>query len=265
MDKTSVLGVILGVIAIIVSLIFKGTSLVVLLNPAAFSIIFLGTVATILIAFPANEVKRVPKLFKIVFQKKKEPNIGELIQLLVSFSILARREGLLALEQKMEDIEDPFLKQGMKMIVDGADVDFIKDTMEEELIAMEERHAAGATIFSQAGTYAPTLGVLGAVMGLIAALGNLDDIDALGHAIAAAFVATMFGIFAGYVLWHPFANKLKRKSQQEVLIKNLMIEGILSIQTGIAPKAIGEKLMVYVPHSERQAVSEIIQKGEDPK
>ena len=108
----------------------------------------------------------------------------------------------------------------------------------EEIDAMEERHLSSAAIFSQAGKYAPTLGVLGAVIGLIAALGNMADTEALGHAISAAFVATLMGIYTGYVLWHPFANKLKRKSQQEVRIKEMMIEGILSIIEGEAPRTI---------------------------
>lgn len=258
----SLIGIILGVASILIGMIFKGTSLVVLLNPAAIIIIFLGTAATILIGFPSNEIKRIPKLMKILFQNQKVPNINELIQLFVNLSTLARKEGLLSLENQVESIEEPFLKQGMKMVVDGLEPDFIRDTMEVELAVMEERHLSGAAIFSQAGTYAPTLGVLGAVLGLIAALGNLNDIDALGHAIAAAFVATLFGIFTGYVMWHPFANKLKRKSKQEMMIKGLMIEGVLSIQSGVSPRAIEEKLKVYVPHSERSEEENSLNQGE---
>ncbi|MEB1807281.1 MAG: flagellar motor stator protein MotA [Bacillaceae bacterium] len=262
MDKTSIIGIILGVAAILLGLIFKGTSLLVLLNPAALFIIFFGTAATILIGFPGNEVKRIPKLFKVLFQDQKNPNVNELIRTFVDLSSFARKEGLLALEKQVETIEDPFLKQGMKMAVDGMEADYIRDTMEEELTAMEERHLAGAAIFTQAGTYAPTLGVLGAVLGLIAALGNLNDIDALGYAIAAAFVATLFGIFTGYVLWHPFANKLKRKSKQEIMIKSMMIEGVLSIQSGVAPRAIEEKLRVYVPYSDRAKLEGAVSQGE---
>lgn len=102
------------------------------------------------------------------------------------------------------------------MMIDGQDPDYIRHTLHERIEAMQDRHASGAAIFSQAGTYSPSLGVLGAVLGLIAALGNLDDITMLGESIAAAFVATLLGIFFGYVLWHPFANKLKRKSKIEV-------------------------------------------------
>ncbi len=251
MEITSIVGILLGIVAVVLGMIFKGTSLIALVNPAAIMIIFVGTAACVLIGFPGNELKKLPKLLKIIFQKQSTPNTSELIEEFVKLSTLARQEGILAIESHVENIEEPFLKQGLKMVVDGMEPDFIRDTMEEELDAIEERHAVGAAIFTQAGTYAPTLGVLGAVIGLIAALGNLNDIDKLGHAIAAAFVATLFGIFTGYVLWHPFANKLKRKSQQEIRIKSLMIEGILSIQSGVAPRAMRDKLIVFIPQSER--------------
>jgi chemotaxis protein MotA len=263
MDKTSIFGIILGVGAVLIGMIFKGTSLSVLVNPAAIFIIFIGTAATILIGFPGSEVKRIPKLFGVLFKEQKNSNIADLIQLFSSLSTTARKEGILALESEIESIDDPFLQQGMKMIVDGQEPNFIRDTMEEELNAMEERHLAGAAIFSQAGTYAPTLGVLGAVLGLIAALGDLNDIDKLGYAIAAAFVATLFGIFTGYVFWHPFANKLKRKSKQEITVKSVIIEGVLSIQAGVAPRAIEDKLIVYVPQSERSKLEIGANQGEN--
>ncbi len=252
MEKTSIIGIILGILAVVLGLVFKGTSLVALINPAAIVIIFVGTIACVLIGFPGNELKKVPQLLKIIFFKQNLPDTNELIEQFVKLSTLARQEGILAIESHVDDIDDPFLKQGLRMVVDGMEPDFIRDTMEEELEAIEERHAVGAAIFTQAGTYAPSLGVLGAVIGLIAALGNLNDVETLGNAIAAAFVATLFGIFSGYVLWHPFANKLRRKSQQEIRLKSLMIEGVLSIQSGVSPRAMRDKLIVFVPHSERK-------------
>ena len=128
------------------------------------------------------------------------------------------------------------------------------DVLEADVQAMEERHRSGALIFTQAGTYAPTLGVLGAVVGLIAALGNLNDIDKLGQSIAAAFVATLFGIFSGYVLWHPFANKLKIMSKKEAEIKRMIIEGVLSLQAGDSPIAVEAKLLVFVSQNERASI-----------
>ncbi len=149
------------------------------------------------------------------------------------------------------------------MMIDGQEEDVIRFTLNERLDAMQERHASGAAIFTQAGTYAPTLGVLGAVLGLIAALGNLEDMEALGHSIAAAFVATLLGIFSGYVLWHPFANKLRRKSQLEILHNQMILEGTISILNGSSPRAIEESLSVYMENKQRDAYFERTEKEND--
>ncbi|MDQ0340864.1 chemotaxis protein MotA [Caldalkalibacillus uzonensis] len=263
MDKTSLFGIIIGIAALLLGLTAKGSPLSILLNPAAMIIILVGTVASVSIAFPFSELKKLPALFRVIFSNQKLPDIQELIPQFKDWANIARREGLLALEDHVEQIEDPFLKYGMKMVIDGQSPEFIRQMMEEDLDAMAERHAAGAQIFSQAGTYAPTLGVLGAVMGLIAALGDLDDIERLGPAIAAAFVATLLGIFTGYVLWHPMANKLKLKSQQEIQVKQVMIEGILAIQEGVSPRVIEDKLLAYVPTKKRQVNGYTVQEGEE--
>ena len=252
MDKTSIIGVILGVIAIGTGMVLKGVSLTALINPAAILIIILGTIATVLIAFPADEIKRIPKLFKIIFKEKNEVAPEELIKTFSDWAVIARKEGLLALEGISERVEDPFLRNGLSLAVEGQSADYIRDILSEEIDAMEERHQTGSAIFTQAGTYAPTLGVLGAVVGLIAALSDMTDTDELSMAISAAFVATLIGIFTGYVLWHPFANKLKRKSVQEVKIKTMMIEGVLSIIEGEAPRTIEQKLTSYLPAEERK-------------
>ncbi len=252
MDIASLVGVLLGLIAVFVGMVLKGASLSVLINPAAFLIIIVGTIAAVVTAFPMSEVKRVPQLFKILFTEQKLTKPEELIKTFSEWAVIARKEGLLALEGIAEQVDNQFLKNGLNLAVEGQSADYIRDILSEEIDAMEERHLSGAAIFSQAGTYAPTLGVLGAVVGLIAALGDLTDIEKLGHAISAAFVATLLGIYTGYVLWHPFSNKLKRKSQQEVKIKEMMIEGILSIIEGEAPRTIEQKLTSYLPAEDRK-------------
>lgn len=252
LDKTSIIGLIVGIVAIGLGMILKGVSVESMLNPAAFLIIIFGTVASVLIAFPTRIIKKVPRLFKIVFTEKEEVNVYELINNFAKWAEQTRREGLLSLENQMEEIEDPFLKSGLQMALDGQNPDFIRDVLMEKIAAMEERHAEGARVFSQAGTYAPTLGVLGAVVGLVAALSNLQDMDVLGTAISAAFIATLFGIFTGYVLWHPFANKLREKSKQEVRIKQIMVEGILSITAGESPTVIKDKLSSYLSSQEME-------------
>lgn len=252
MDKTSIIGVILGFIALFIGMFFKGVNFAVLVNPAAIFIILVGTVAAVTIAFPTNEIKQVPKLFGILFREREMLDKVKLIRLFSDWAQIARKEGLLALEARLEEADDEFLRNGLSLAVDGQSADYIRDVLSEEIDAMEERHKSGAQIFSQAGTYAPTLGVLGAVLGLIAALANMDDTVSLGHAISAAFVATLMGIFTGYVLWHPFANKLRRKSKQEAQLKYMMIEGVLSILEGEAPRVIEQKLSAYLPATERK-------------
>lgn len=262
MDKSSTIGLIFGVIAILVGMIFKGIEISALNNPAAFLIIILGTVASVTIAFPTSELKKVPALFKILFSEQKLMKMTDVIKTFTEWSQISRREGILALESELEKIDDAFLKDGMSMAIDGRSPDYIRDVLLAEIELMEERHKTGAQIFSQAGTYAPTLGVLGAVVGLIAALGDMSDTDKLGYAISAAFIATLLGIFTGYVLWNPFANKLRRKSKQEVNLKMLMIEGILSIIEGENPKAIEKKLSYFLATEERQ---KFLNESEEPK
>lgn len=262
MDKTSIIGIILGIVAIGLGVLLKGVSLDILINPAAFLIIIFGTAASVLIAFPTRVIKNVPRLIKIIFTEDKNVNFAELIRMFTEWAELTRREGILALEQKMDEIDDPFLKSGIQMAIDGQNPDFIRDVLMEKIYAMEKRHAEGARVFSQAGTYAPTLGVLGAVVGLIAALANLENMEVLGAAISAAFVATLLGIFTGYVLWHPFANKLREKSEREVLMKEIMIEGILSITNGEPPTLIKDKLLSYLSTKEIAKLEEKVDAGE---
>lgn len=254
MDLSTIIGLIIAFIALLAGMFFKGVTPDALLNPAAILIIIFGTIAAVVIAFPMSELKRVPKLFGVIFKDKKLVSDAEIIKLFSSLADLARREGLLALESKISDVNDPFLKNGLTLAIDGQNADYIREVLTEEIDALEDRHAGGASIFSQAGTYAPTLGVLGAVIGLIAALKDMQDIEKLGHAISAAFVATLLGIFTGYVIWHPFANKLKRKSKQEIRQKTMMLEGILSVLEGDAPRVIEQKLASYLSVSERKII-----------
>ncbi|WP_181347159.1 flagellar motor stator protein MotA [Thalassobacillus sp. CUG 92003] len=265
MDKTSVIGILLGIIAIGVGMVLKGVSAAAIINPAALLIIFLGTAASVCIAFPVSTIKKIPTLFKIIFKEEEQPDIKELIETFTEWADTTRREGLLELERKIHEVDDPFLRSGVQLVVDGQTPEFIRDVMLEKVDAMEQRHQKGASVFTQAGTYAPTLGVLGAVIGLIAALGNLQDMEKLGSAISAAFIATLLGIFSGYVLWHPFANKLKEKSKNEIQIKHIMIEGILSITNADSPMIMRDKLSSYLSPSELYEETEEIeeQEGED--
>lgn len=256
MEITTILGIIVGLIAVIGAMIFKHISFTVFLNPAAIFVIFVGTIATILNSYPGKNLKNIGALFRILFTKQKGMSEMGIISLIVDLSNITRKEGLLALEGKINDIEDPFIRKGLRLVVDGMDPDIISDILGSEITAMEARHEVNASIFSSAGMYAPTLGVLGAVFGLIAAMSHIDDTDAMAEAIAAAFIATILGIFTGYVLWNPFAKKLKVKSHEEALIKSMAVEGILSLQKGEPPLIIQEKLLSLLPYTKQEKILE---------
>ena len=252
MEISTALGIPIATVAVLIGMMLKGASPAMLLNGASVMIILVGTTGAVLNAMPMHIFKKAPQLLKKVLNKQNLTPVPVLAATFVEFSQLARREGLLALESRLGEISDPFMKGGMSMMIDGLDPEFIRDVMDADVAAMEERHRHCATIFSQAGMYSPTLGVLGAVIGLVAALGNLSDVDQLGVSIAAAFIATMYGIFFGYVVCHPIANKLKIMSQEEATVKRIIIEGILSLQAGDSPIAVESKLNAFLPFSERK-------------
>lgn len=254
MEKSTVIGLFLGISSVCVGMALKGADPHSLLNPAAFLIIFVGTAAALFNAFPMKQLKKFPQLLKIIFFGGKFMPKQEVLELFVSIAKESKRDGIMVIEKRANDIKDPFIKSSLMLVTDGMNADFISDVVESEIRQMEERHRAGSLIFSQGGMYAPTLGVLGAVIGLIAALGNLSDIDKLGQSIAAAFVATLLGIFTGYVLWHPFATKLKQISQEEAEMKKMVLEGALALAAGVSSLAIEAKLQAFIPLSQRKSM-----------
>ena len=254
MEKSTLIGLIGGVASVAVGMALKGADPHALINPAAFLIIFAGTAAAIFNAFPMRDLKRLPKLFKLLFSGQKITPKQEILELFVAAAKASKQEGVMAIEKKANEVSDPFIRSAMTMVADGFNAEFINNVIDAEIKQMEERHRSGAQVFAQCGMYAPTLGVLGAVIGLIAALGNLSDIDQLGHSIAAAFVATLLGIFTGYVCWHPFANKLKQMNAEEVEMKRMVLEGAIALQEGASSIAIESRLQAFIPLSERKSM-----------
>lgn len=258
MDLTTLLGIILSLVAVLVGMILKGADFHSLMNPAAFLIIIVGTVSAVMIAFPMKDLKKVPKLFKMVFTNKKTGMApSEMVETFVGWATRVRKEGILSIESEVKQHEDDFIKRWLSLAIDGMSAHELREGMEAEIGAMEDRHSKGSLIFTQAGTYAPTLGVLGAVVGLMAALSNLNDIEKLGHGVVGAFVATLLGIYTGYVIWHPFSNKLKQKSAEEVLKKTIMMECIILIQEGNYPKMVENKILLYLMAKDREQISQM--------
>ncbi|MDS0528278.1 flagellar motor stator protein MotA [Clostridium sp. SHJSY1] len=256
MDIFLIIGVITGLLSIVVGMIVKGADVTILLNPAAAIIILVGTAAAVVNSFPKKEILNIGKIFGVLFKEKQDQDPVEIIKSLVEMSQNTRKNGLLSLETTVQGLENQFMKKGLEMVVDGVEPDYIREVLETEIESVEERHRAGASIFTAAGGASPTLGVLGAVIGLIGALGNLNDTEKLAHMIAAAFVATLYGIFFGYVIFHPFASRLKRKSAVEIGNMNIMLEGILGIQSGANPKNIETKLKSMLEPKEKLRIEE---------
>ena len=255
MDIFLIIGLVLGAICIVMALILKGASVEMLLNGEVAVIIFGGMIAAVLSSYTMADIKRLPKVMKVLMSNE-EPDLNGTIEKMVELSNIARREGLLALEAPVNELDDPFMKQGLELVVDGAEAEQIRDLMESEVDAMETRHHRMSGLFKTAGATSPTLGVMGAAIGLIGALGNLSDINKLGPMIASAFVATIFGIFMGYLVMIPFATRLEAKNEEEVLLKTLIIEGVMDIQAGHSAKVIEQKLYAQIPPEKRKVSEE---------
>ncbi|HEX4895686.1 MAG TPA: flagellar motor protein [Solimonas sp.] len=245
MDKLSVVGITLALVALIGGSILKGAGVAALIGPAAFVIVIVGTLAAILLHTPGPTFKRGMQMSKWVF---KPPHAdGEaLIARLVEWSTMARKQGLLALEGAVEQESDPFIKRGLQMLVDGSEPDTIRNVLEMEVETHEHNDNAGAKVWEGMGIYAPTLGIIGAVMGLMAVMKNLADPSKLGHGIAAAFVATIYGIASANLFFLPMAAKLKAVVGHQVRTKNMIIEGLISISQGENPRNIESKLRGFL-------------------
>jgi chemotaxis protein MotA len=241
--------------ALLVSSIIEGTNLRSLLAPSAFILVIGGTLGATIISYSMEDVAALPKVMTLAF-KKQDTDPLKFIDLLVEFAEKARREGLLILQEFIKDTQDKFLVRGMNLVIDGADPELVRNILETEIVFLEKRHNTAASMFETAGGFAPTMGIIGTVVGLITVLGNIEDSAALSKGIAVAFLATFYGIGTANLLWLPLGNKLKLKSKVELLIKEMILEGILSIQAGENPRIVREKLEVFLPPKLQQAAKE---------
>jgi chemotaxis protein MotA len=253
MDLATLLGLIIAVASVLVANMMEGGSLASLINTSAFILVVFGTLGATIISFSLQDTLAMPKLLMItLFNKQQNPL--NVIDMLVSCAEKARREGLLVLQESLTGKEDPFLVRGMNLVIDGADPALVRGILETDLAFLERRHSTGAGVFETAGGYAPTMGIIGTVMGLVQVLGKLENPSELGPAIAVAFLATFYGIASANMLWLPLAAKLKLRNKGETLIKELMIEGMLSIQAGENPRIVREKLEAFLaPKFHREA------------
>lgn len=245
MDISTIFGLALGGFFMIISMIGNLASF---WNLDGIYITVGGTIAATMINFPFGDIKRIPAILRVAFTKTDD-NPFRTIELLVGFAEVSRREGLLALEEKAQQVDDEFLQRGIQLVVDGTDPDLVRSIMEIELNYVEERHSRGQEIFDQMGSYAPSYGMIGTLIGLIVMLQEFDDASALGAGMAVALVTTFYGSLLANWVFLPIAGKLKVKSQDEILRKEIMLEGILSIRAGENPRIVEEKLIAFVQRS----------------
>jgi chemotaxis protein MotA len=254
-DLATVIGLVLGIAGVVGGALLEGIRLTFLWKFSAFMIVAVGSAGATMMSFPFDSVKEFFPVLRKAFQRQ-ELDPGAIVTQLVGFATKARREGLLGLEEEAETVADPFLKKGLQLVVDGTDIEMIRNIMETDIAFLEGRHKVGESIFGTFGGFAPTLGIIGTVLGLVHALGELgssdagNNVEAIIHvvaSIATAFIATFYGISLANIFFLPISFKLKQNNQQEVLLREVMLEGILAISAGDNPRIVEEKLKAFLP------------------
>ena len=255
MKASSLIGVIIACLGIAVGATLEGSNVMAVLNIPAILIVLGGTLGATIAGTSFDTVKSIPNLYKKAFLSEAPDLVGR-VKELVGYAEKARRDGLLALDEQLATVEDAYTRKGLQLVVDGTDPDLVAEVLETENANMKKRHAAGVQPFDKAGGFAPTLGIIGTVFGLVHVLENLDKPETLGPSISAAFIATLLGVASSNVVYLPVANRLKQLSAEEVQFRSMILEGILSIQAGDNPRVVEEKLMAYVPPKQRPSADD---------
>lgn len=255
MDTATLVGLILGFSAIVGGQVLEGGHVQSILQPTAAVIVFAGTLGAVCISFP---LKNVIGAFRAVGDILREPTRDPraLIKQINVYANKARREGILALEKELHSVKDPFLRKAIMLAIDGVEPKLIRETMETDLQYLDEYGSFNSQIFESAGGYAPTIGILGAVLGLIHVMENLNDPSMLGTGIAVAFVATVYGVGSANLVFLPIGNKLKLRHRHEMIIKEMILEGMVAVSIGENPRLIEDKLKSFLSGSEDEQLKE---------
>jgi chemotaxis protein MotA len=252
MEKGSMIGLGVCIVGVFLSATMHGINVAFLfMEFGSLIIVWFGHLGATITSFPFEATQNLGKYVQKAVKGDPERSASATIGQIVVLCNRARAEGLLALEEEAKSIEDPFFRKGIELAVDGTDPEALKKTLNAEIAAMRDRHKVGQAWFTQAGVFAPTFGIIGAVFGLMATMAQLQQPSKVGEGIAGAFVATFWGVFLANGVWLPFANKLKQLSTAEVAHKQLIVEGIMAIQAGVSPRVVEELLKSHVPPAER--------------
>lgn len=245
MDLATIIGVVLS-FGLVISAIMMGSSLFVFISIPSLLIVVGGTLGATLIHYPLGHILGVTGVLKnAFFTKLQKPS--ETIAQFLEYANRARKEGILSLEPLLKEIDDEYLRKAMQLTVDGVEPQVIQEIMQTEVVYLQERHETGADIFAAMGMYAPALGMIGTVIGLVQMLQSMDDPSAIGPAMAVALITTFYGAVLANLVFNPLSGKLKTRSKEEVLLRELALEGILSISRGENPRIIEEKLNGFLP------------------
>ena len=250
MDKATLIGLVMGIGAVLGGQILEGGSLHSIMQFTAAVIVFGGTFGAVFLSYPFQNVLGAFRDIRIII---KEPlrDPAEIISQLTKYANKARKEGILSLEKEIKNIQEPFLSKALTMAVDGVEPNTIREAMETELEYLDEHGKVNSKVFKSAGGYAPTIGILGAVLGLIHVMENLNDPSKLGAGIAVAFVATVYGVGSANLLFLPIATKMEMRHRHNMILKEMMLEGVVSVSTGENPRLIEEKLNSFLSEIEK--------------
>jgi chemotaxis protein MotA len=245
MDKASIIGIVLGIGAVLGGQALEGGSIHSIMQLTAAIIVLGGTFGAVFLSYPFENVIGSFKDIKTVIKDPPQDPF-QIINQITRYANKARKEGILSLEKELKTVDDPFLKKSLSMAVDGVEPHLIREAMETELEYMDEHGKVNSKVWKAAGGYSPTIGILGAVLGLIHVMENLNDPSKLGSGIAVAFVATVYGVGLANLLYLPFATKLEVRHRHRMIIKEMILEGVISVSTGENPRLIEEKLKSFL-------------------
>lgn len=249
MDFTTVLGLLIGIGGILLGNMIEGGHTSALIQGAAAIIVFLGTLGAVLVSSRATDLKLAMSLVRKAFVEDSERELERLLQQILDCSRTVKRESLLALEEKIKNMSNPYLKNALQSVVDGVDPKVLEDVFERQIEIEEDHLMAGAKVWTDAGGFAPTIGIIGAVLGLIHVMSNLSDTSKLGPGIAVAFVATIYGVGFSNLIFLPLGNKVKSKIQNDLKSHRMIVAGALGIQQGLSPALIDMKLRAFLSSS----------------
>lgn len=262
MDIFFIIFTITGFASVIGGFILEGGHVSGLFSPSALLIIIGGTVGATGICFSKEDLSQIPKMFGVLIKEQKYDYVV-LMERMKAMCIQVRQSGLLSLEAQIDQEPDSLMRKGMRLIVDGTSPQYTREALELTLEVIDARHKARGKIFEAAGGYSPTMGIIGTVLGLVHVLGNLEEPDTLGPKIAAAFIATLYGIGLANLLWLPLGNKLKDKNRMEILYKSMIIEGLLLIQEGVNTNYMEEKLSSFIAEGQKAGKGQKTDRGSD--